>query len=280
MNQEIFYTKKDIKDIKIALLSDIHYHVKFNNKIFDKILKQVKNSNVDYITIVGDLLDSSDIKEFTNLKLFLKELASIAPTIVVLGNHEEKAGYIHNWYYYQNEDFINMLKSINNLYLLDDSTYEDNNITFYGFNLSFKHYCEDNESYESFCEEMKKIKPSLNNNRYNITLIHSPMNIYDYLDKNPNNELNKSDLILSGHMHNGCLPLLISKPINKVFKTTRSFISPARFLFPNHAQGRNYKRDGYIYQGLSKFSYSTRFFHIFDIFFVKKITIITIKKDD
>ena len=57
MNHETFYTKKDIKDINIALLSDIHYHIKFNNKIFTKIINQIKKSNVDYITIVGDLID-------------------------------------------------------------------------------------------------------------------------------------------------------------------------------------------------------------------------------
>ena len=97
MNQEIFTTKKDIKDTNIALISDIHYHPKFNNKIFDKVLKQIKNNNIDYITIVGDLIDSSDIEEFSSLKNFLENLTSIAPTIVVLGNHEEKAGYIHHW---------------------------------------------------------------------------------------------------------------------------------------------------------------------------------------
>ncbi len=279
MNQEIFCTKKDVKDINIALLSDIHYHVKFNNKIFDKILKQVKNSNVDYITIVGDLLDSSEIKEFASLKEFLEKLSAIAPTMVVLGNHEEKSGYIHNWEYYHNEDFINMLKSIKNLYLLDDSTYNDNNITFYGFNLSFKHYCEDRESYESFCDEVEKLKTSLDENKYNIMLIHSPLNIYTFIENNPQSELNKCDLILSGHMHNGCVPLWLTKPFNKVFKSTRSLISPAKSLFPKFAQGRYDKKDGYIYQGLSKLSYSTRAFHFFDRFFSKNITIITIKKD-
>ena len=279
MNQEIFYTKKNIKDINIALLSDIHYHPKFNNKIFEKILKQTKNSNVSYITIVGDLIDSSDIKEFESLNSFLKELASIAPTIVILGNHEEKAGFIHHWHHYKNEKFLNMLKSIKNLYLLEDSTYNDKNITFYGFNTSYKYYNDDEESYESFCNEMNQIKPSLDRNKFNITLIHSPMNIYTYLEKNPENELNKSDLILSGHMHNGCLPLWITKLINKTFKSTRSLISPSRSLFPKFAQGRNYQKNGYIYQGLSKFSYSTKLFHIFDKLYSKNITIITIKKD-
>ena len=279
MNQEIFTTKKDIKDTNIALISDIHYHPKFNNKIFDKVLKQIKNSNIDYITIVGDLIDSSDIEEFSSLKNFLENLTSIAPTIVVLGNHEEKAGYIHHWEYYHNEEFIKMLKSINNLYLLDDSTYSDKNITFYGINLSYNHYNEDKESYESFYKEMKKLKQPLNSNKYNITLIHSPLNIYTYLEKNPDSELNKSDLILSGHMHNGCAPSWFAKPFNKLFKSTRSLIAPSKSLFPKFAQGRYYKRDGYIYQGLSKLSYSTRFFHIFDSLYSKNITIITIKKD-
>ena len=164
-------------------------------------------------------------------------------------------------------------------HLLTDTTYQEDNITFYGFNPSFKYYEEDKETYESFCNEIKDLKCNIPKDTYNVTLIHTPINIYKFLSNNKEHNLNNSDLILSGHMHNGCLPLWMSNIINKAFKTSRSIISPTRKIFPKYAQGKIYERDGYIYEGLFKFSKSTKFFHIFDKFYHKQITIIKIKKE-
>ena len=278
MHKEIFYTNKDIKDFKIAIFSDLHYYPGYPSKILDKIIKQVKDNNVDYITIVGDLLDSSNYTELDDLKDFLTNLAKIAPTIVILGNHEKKAGYRHNWVKVDTSILTDILKSIKNLYYLEDSNYQINNINFYGFSLSFDYYDED-EPYGVFVEELKDLKPNYNDKEYNITLIHSPINIYKYLKKNKESNLNKTDLILSGHMHNGCLPYWFTNIINKVFHTSRSIISPNDKLFPNYAHGRIYERDGYVYQGVSKLSKSTKkFFHFFERFYRTNITIIEIKK--
>ncbi len=59
MYNEDFYTNKDIKDIKIALLSDIHYSPNYNLKIFEKLTTQIKNNIPNYICILGDILDNS-----------------------------------------------------------------------------------------------------------------------------------------------------------------------------------------------------------------------------
>jgi predicted MPP superfamily phosphohydrolase len=253
MHKEVFYTKKNIKDCKIAIFSDLHYYPGYPKKILDKIIKQIKDSKVDYIAILGDILDSSNYTELSPLKDFLTSIANIAPTMVILGNHERKAGYRHNWYNEENEALLKILKSTKNLYLLDDSNYQHNNINFYGFSLSFEYYDQD-EPYEIFVEEAKNLKDNLEDKNYNITLIHSPINIYKYLEEYPEYNLNKTDLILSGHMHNGCLPFWFSNTINKIFHTSRSIISPSGKLFPKYSQGRIYKRDGYVYQGISKLS--------------------------
>ena len=260
MHKEIFTTKKNIKDTTIALISDIHYHNTFNSKLFDKITKQIKNAHPDYIAIAGDILDTTT-------------------TIVILGNHDEKQGEMKNWSYKKNQKLISILNNIENIHLLTDTTYQEDNITFYGFNPSFKYYEEDKETYESFCNEIKDLNCNIPKDTYNVTLIHTPINIYKFLSNNKEHNLNNSNLILSGHMHNGCLPLWMSNIINKVFKTSRSIISPTRKIFPKYAQGRIYERDGYIYEGLFKFSKSTKFFHIFDKFYHKQITIIKIKKE-
>ncbi|MDE5888759.1 MAG: metallophosphoesterase [Bacilli bacterium] len=280
MHNETFYTSKDIKDFKIALISDLHFYPQYNQKIFDKIINQIKENKPDYITIVGDILDSSDTEDLTRLKDFLTQLAEICTTLVSTGNHDEKKGSMKNWSSNKNNKFIEMLNSIHNLYYLNDTAFTIGNITFYGFNLSYNYYEIDEEKYETFCKEANQLKYSLNENNYNITLCHSPINIYKFIRENPNHSLNKSNLILSGHMHNGCLPFILSHPLNKIFKSSRGLVSPARTLFPKYAQGRIYERDGYVYEGITKLSHSTKLFHKFDFLFQKKVEFLTIKSQE
>lgn len=271
-----FYTDKKISKTRIAILSDIHYYTGYPEKTLQFILEQTKEGNPDYIVIVGDTLDSSGESDLEPIRRFLTSLASISPTLVVLGNHELKNGYRKHWKAKANQDYIDILKSINNLTFLNDSSYQNNNLNFYGFNLTFNHYEVLDEKYDSFCDEVSKMNPNFNDSNYNIILFHSPINIYDYLDNNPNHNLNKADLILCGHMHNGLLHYSFSNIINKLFKTTRSFISPHMKPFIKYAQGKNYKRNGYTYQGLSKLSKSTGIFAIFDNLYCKRVGFIDI----
>ena len=71
MHNELFKTNKNINDIKIALLSDIHYHPEFNTKIFNSLLKQIKKNKPNYICIAGDILDNTNIKKIDTLIIFL-----------------------------------------------------------------------------------------------------------------------------------------------------------------------------------------------------------------
>lgn len=278
MHNEKFYTTKNIDNIKLAVISDIHFYEGFNEKILQKIINQIENNKPNYITIVGDILDGTNTTNLSKLKDFLEKLASISPIIVVLGNHDEKEGCHHNWSYQKSSILIDTLHNIKNLYLLNDNTKTFDNITFYGFNLSYDYYENKCETYEAFCDEIKNLTFNIPQNTYNITLIHSPMNIYTFIKNNPNHPLNNSDLILSGHMHNGCLPFIISYPLNKIFKTSRGLLAPTRKLFPKYAQGKVYEKDGYIYQGITKLSKSTKFLHNFDFIFQKKVQFITIEK--
>ena len=279
MHNELFYTNKKIDKFKIAVISDIHYYQEYKDKIFCRIIKQMKNNKPDYITVVGDILDSSNIKDIKRLIKFFKELADIAPTLFVKGNHDEKTGHMNNWYYQENQLLLKELDALDNVYFLDDNIYQDKNITFYGFNLSYNYYECEMEDYDCFCKEVSNLKCHIPDDTYNITLIHSPINIYKYIKENKNSNLAKSDLILSGHMHNGCLPFIISHPINKLFKSSRGLISPNRKLFPKYAQGRVYEEtEGYVYEGISKLSNSTKLFHKLDGLFKKNVEFITIEK--
>ena len=279
MKTELFKTKKNIKETKLAIISDIHYYVGYNQKIFDSIIKQLLRNKPTYITIVGDILDSSDTSNLTQLKEFITKLSNIAKTFIVLGNHDEKKGQMNHWSFEPNKELVKLIDEIENTYLLRDSSFTENNITFYGLDFSYKYYEKDYETYESFCDEMKSKKCNIPKNTYNITLIHTPVNIYNFLRLNKKHPLNNSDLILSGHMHNGCLPYWFTNILNKVFHSSRSIISPARKIFPKYAQGRIYERDGYVYEGITKLSHSTKSLHFFNKFYHKKVKFITIKKD-
>ncbi len=277
MHTETFYTTKDIKDTRIAIFSDLHYYPNFPKRRFNKIIKQLKTSNVDYIAILGDTVDSVDEIELDVLRDFLTTIANITTTVIIPGNHDEKAGYRHHWHEENNDELVALFKSIDNLYYLDNKSYKTANINFYGIRIPFYNY-EHNEPYEEFSDFINTLKPNLQDDVYNITLIHSPINIYKYLNRNKDHNLSKTDLILSGHMHNGCLPFWFTKMINKLFHTNRSIVAPGGNFFPKYSQGRIYERDGYIYQGISKLSKSTRKMHFFERFYQVNITIIEIKK--
>lgn len=282
---EYIKNTKNIPKIKLALLSDIHYYPNYNTKIFDKLTKQLTDNKPDYICIIGDILDDSKYTKLDTLISFLTTISKLAPIITVLGNHDEKSGKMRNWSYKENTNLIKSLQSIPNLYLLNDNIYQNNNIIFYGFNLSYKYYEEKNESYDSFCEEIKKLNcliPKNTKDNYIITLFHSPINIYDFIINNPTHNLNNTDLILSGHMHNGCLPYWFSHLLSKLFKTTRGIISPQRKLFTKYSHSRVYKPvNGFIYEGVTKLSKSTKLFHYFNFIYSKNVQFIEIipKKD-
>ena len=276
MNITKFYTNKKIKQTRLAILSDIHYYSGYPIKQLNKFIEQTKEGNPDYIVIVGDTIDDSGESDFKTLREFLTKLSSIAPTLVVIGNHELKNRYRRHWRPMANQDYIDLLKSIDNITFLSDKSYKKDNLNFYGFNLSFNHYEILDEEYNSFCEEVSRLSPNLEDDNYNIILYHSPINIYKYLENNPKSNLNKANLILCGHMHNGLLHYTFTNLINKLFKTTRSFVSPHMKFFIKYAQGKNYERDGYTFQGLAKLSKATGFLHFFDRFYCKRVGFIDI----
>lgn len=278
MKEELFKTSKKIKEIKIALLSDIHYYPKYNKRILNKLYNQIKKATPDFICIAGDILDDAKYEDLESLIEWLNKISKISETIIVKGNHDEKTRFNHEWKYLNNSILEDRLKNNHQIHILNNETFTKKNITFYGIKLSYKYYEKDYESYNSFTQEINE-NIYLNDNNYNICLIHSPINIYDFIHNNPESNLNKIDLILSGHMHNSCLPLWLSNIVNKTLKTSKGLISPKCLLFPNYSQGRTYKiKDGYIYEGVSKLSKSTKILHNFDFIYHKQIRIIKIKQ--
>lgn len=210
---------------KIVLISDIHYYNKNDIYILNKVLDKIKKINPNYICISGDTIDNSSVYDFDLLLTWLKKLASISKVIMVLGNHEFYLNKKNN-IYKLNEDYINQIKKINNLYLLDNENIIINDINFIGITLPITHYMYKGESKEDFKKYIKNIKT--NNKYYNVLLCHSPINISrkDIIDSID------VDLVLCGHMHGGIVPRFL-----RFLFGTRGLISPQKNIFPNNVYG-------------------------------------------
>ena len=81
--------------IKICHLSDTHvrnlkYHDEYR-EVFNKIFETLKQEKPDYIVHTGDIAHTKNqiSPEFVEMcSWFLKELADISPTYIILGNHD------------------------------------------------------------------------------------------------------------------------------------------------------------------------------------------------
>ena len=111
--------------MKIAQISDTHirnlkYHDQYES-VFQELYEVLKKEEVDYIIHCGDIAHSKTQLSPEFVKVcgdFLSSLASIAPTYIILGNHD---GNLRNS---SREDAISpIVKALNlkNLYILRDS---------------------------------------------------------------------------------------------------------------------------------------------------------------
>lgn len=202
---------------KIVLISDIHYDSYKNIKHLYKVLDSIKEISPDYICISGDFINRTDLDDFNLFISWLNDLSKICKVIIGIGNHDYTQFKVNHDC--RKEELFDEIRSLNNVYLLDNETYETCNINFIGLTFPWKYYFIDKENYK----KAKQYIPSnltLNKNKFNILLCHSP---YAIQKCNDIELFNKSDLILSGHMHAGCVP----KIFRKVFKGVGIF-SPVR----------------------------------------------------
>lgn len=224
----------DIGDsnIKIALISDIHFDVGYDQLILTKILENLRKNKPNYICIAGDIIDNSNLIHnkivMEQLKEFIKELSLIASTIVSLGNHDityiKNSGNIidiNKWFM--------TLNTIENVYYLYNKSLVRGNLCFTSYNPPYQYY-KKKENVKIFINDIDK-KILMNKKYYNILLCHSPISVFKNECLNKSKEIKKANLILSGHMHNGL--------VFKIFdhKGNRGLISPYKRLFPKYARG-------------------------------------------
>ena len=218
---------------KIVLLTDIHYyhgkHINKLNKLLDELKKEEK---IDYICLAGDIIDVGTFKDIDVFINWLKELAKISKVIMSLGSHDISHSKKNKSYYY-NEEYYNKVKEIKDIHLLDNDIYEDDKIRFIGLTMSVDFYFRYKENTNYFMRYVNNTFKELDDKKYNVLLSHTPIPITKIEDVDSVKLLKKTNLVLSGHTHAGCVP----KFLRKVMKG-RGILSPCKGkLFPKDVYG-------------------------------------------
>ena len=193
LNYHVFFTHytitttKDLgqEKLRVVALTDAHLGATFNGKGFKKKMDKIKDLNSDILVIVGDFVD--DDTTYQELKEACKSFSEIHPKYgiyFVYGNHDK--GYF-NYRDFTDKELKEELQK-NNVHILEDDIVKINS-DIYLIGRNDKRY-PDRLSIDALLK-------NIDHDKYLIDLNHQPN---DY-----NNELNKVDLVISGHTHGGQL---------------------------------------------------------------------------
>lgn len=230
--KNILSSKKLKKNITFIHIGDIHYNETTSAKKLEYIKYAIEDAHPDYIFITGDLLDRPKItKNKEKIKLlvsWLNSLGNIAKVFISLGNHDIILE--------EDYKFFNKLNDINNIYVLNNQSYEDENVFISGFTLPTNYYynIEKHEDEDALLETLQNnfnLVTNLPKKKYKVALIHSPILLSE---KKVIEKLKEYDLILSGHMHNGLIPRIL----DKIIKNNYGLISPDKRFFAKNTRGK------------------------------------------
>lgn len=244
------HSDKITNDIKLLVMSDIHYSGIKDIKKLEYVYEKTKNYDIDYICIPGDLIDVPN-NEYGYLVKWLTKLGGICPVILSLGNHDIRKRKKEYQSYYD-KNLWDKVSNIDNVFLLNNSCKSYKDIYFYGFTQSFNYYYEyKSENKDLMIKEIKEHKVCDKiPNKFSVLLMHSPICIDD---KSINSELDKYDLVLCGHMHNGVVPPIL----DELFDNNIGLVAPNKKIFPKNARGIiNGKNIKVISSGITKISNS------------------------
>lgn len=234
-------TDKINKTTKFLLISDLHQSI--NNK--NDNLKRLKNKlqeefkDIDYILIVGDIIENGNYLFNSDFRKELienmKEFTEGKETYYVFGNHDITKKH-HNYQLEMDENELKkVLKKLDNFHCVDNNkVYSFDNISIMGFNPDLRYYLESQGSQEEFKRQFyeKYNKNPFNKETFNIFLTHDPCSIIN-LSKEINECIQpNTDIVISGHMHNGLMPNILQNITNH-----RGIVGPYNTKFPKYAHG-------------------------------------------
>ena len=242
IRESILYNEYAVEDFSIASVGDIHISKKVGMDDVNHISEALYQVKPNYICFLGDLVDSpeeltKDVK-VQELETLMKNSASIAPTMVILGNHdfvdESLEGFPDVIEKTQVWDEIAVMP---NVYLLNDDAYRDHTVFIGGYRQKkdvyyhfYKERCEDSYLFREDFEKQDILTELLPEALPRILLTHSPECIHN-LDVEA--ILWDYDAIITGHYHNGCVPAIL----DDIYPKNAGLITPGKRPFPKYARG-------------------------------------------
>lgn len=240
------YTNKNVS-LDLMLLSDFHADINTDFSSLYKAGSFVKKDVPNYILILGDMLDDGlDYETAKKMSDLLYFYGKSSPVIMINGNHDvitKENGKCKFNFNDEERKIYNEISSlystIPNLYFLDNQKCSFSYLVcFYGANPDASFY-SDEEHGEKVLENsvINKFNDNFNGQIYNIFLSHSPRCFMDnnFTKKYP--LFDNIDLFLSGHMHNGLVPIYLEKFFPKDYGLF-GFSSGKKVLFPRLTRGK------------------------------------------
>lgn len=173
------------KELRIALMSDIHLGTLIGTKKLKIIVEKVNKLKPDIILLAGDVVDENIqpvIKK--NMGRYFEQLQSKYGVFAITGNHEFIGGY---------QAAINYLEKHNVKFLQDTAICIDSSFWLAGrYDRDMKRFTGNNR------KSLQNLLKPVDNNLPLILLDHQPFN----LDSTSSHNV---DIQLSGHTHNGQL---------------------------------------------------------------------------
>ena len=232
-----FY-KPDHQPEKIFAISDVHFN-DHTTDVLKQVLRRAEADGPNLIVITGDLIDDQDALETTaeraRLKTWLEHLGAVAPVCICLGNHDFfRNDFTHGRVYQDTTILTDELVGIPNVFLLDNSAYEDDRNYVFGLTLPPAYYGDDagkcHESLELLKSQLDAVKDrfaKLPAKKTKLFLTHSPV----FLNEPSIRErLAPFDYLLAGHMHNGVVPPLL----HDIWRSRKGLFSPSKEFFKDY----------------------------------------------
>jgi len=187
-----------LKNKEIVFISDTHFRKNISHFFIDRVLAEIEEINPDLILFGGDIVhDVSHDQVIEHTKDFFSQLSKIAPTYVVLGNHDLMSN--------RKKEIFDTLKRVG-VTLLDNESiwvnFEESDIGFHLMGLN-----EEMDSISIKQDALSQIDLSKKSKKgIKILLAHYP----HFMEKYRKDEAKIPDLVLSGHTHGGqvILPLI------------------------------------------------------------------------
>lgn len=197
---------------RMVMVSDVHKR-QFgkNNK---RLVAAVAAAKPEVIILTGDLVSRS-MEDFSQTDALLKGLASIAPMLMVWGNHEMG---LHP----EDRGELRRILKKHHVRLLENEIIRVGDVHFAGLSLSRSHYRTEHGYGNLRRCTAGDIQAKLGDCPPNtILLVHNPLFATAYAAWG-------ADLVLSGHVHGGVLRLPLLGGV----------LSPERRFFPAYSKGR------------------------------------------